>query len=381
MKFSVLFLPSIGRTGEKNTGEAYNRMIDEMREYAVLVEELGFDTMFLTEHHFEIEGYEVNPNALLWAVDLAAHTKRLNFGCLGMQVASWNPVRLAEDIALVDQLTKGRFITGLARGYQARENQVLGTHWKADIATSDAGSGDQRNWRYFEESLDIMRKAWTQETFSHEGEFFQIPPKGTVWEHSATTQGVADGKLTEIGITPRPYTKPHPPLWQVVSFSEPTVRLAARHEETPLLMLQQIEPAKHLFNAYREESAKSGRDVAFGEQTALVRDTYVADTVEEARGDFQSYAGDLWLNWLAPFGFINAMAKPGEQSVPHTMDTVMDRLSIVGDPAYVSGRIQEFKDELNLPHYVVFAYNMMPPDKIKRSLTMFAEQVMPKFKD
>jgi alkanesulfonate monooxygenase SsuD/methylene tetrahydromethanopterin reductase-like flavin-dependent oxidoreductase (luciferase family) len=381
MKFGVLFLPSIGPTGTPNTGKAYNEMVQDLREYAVRIEELGFDAMFLTEHHFEVEGYEVNPNALLWAVDLAARTERLKFGSLGMQVASWNPVRLAEDIALVDQLTQGRFIAGLARGYQKRENQVLGTSWKADIATSDKSASDQRNWRYFEEALEVMRKAWSNDLFSHDGEFFQYPPKGIEWTHPATTQGVKDGQLTEIGIAPRPYTQPHPPLWQVISFSEATVRLAARNGETPLLMMQQIEPARKMFEAYLDESRKIGREVAYGDHTALVRDTYLADTTEQAREDFAAYAGDIWLNWLAPYGFIEAMKKPDEDSIPYTMDTVMDRLSVVGDPAYVTGRIKEFRDELNLPYYILFAYNSMPKEKVMRSLELFSEQVMPNFQD
>lgn len=378
MKFGVLFLPSIGERGTPNTGKAYNEMIQDMREYAVHIEDLGFDAMFLTEHHFEIEGYEVNPNALLWAVDLAARTKRLKFGSLGMQVATWNPVRLAEDIALVDQLTQGRFIAGLARGYQKRENRVLGYSWQADIASSDKSEADMRNWRYFEEALDVMRKAWTNETFSHDGEFFQFPPKDVDWTHPATTVGVEDGKLTEIGLTPRPYTDPHPPLWQVISGSEATVKLAAKHGETPLLMMQQIEPARRLFDLYKDEAAKAG---SAGAHTALVRDTYLAETTEQARADFAEYAGDLWLNWLAPYGFIEALKKDGEESIPYTMETVMDRLSVVGDPEYVTGRIKEFRDELGLPYYILFAYNTMPKEKIKRSLTLFAEQVMPHFKD
>ncbi|HZZ46140.1 MAG TPA: LLM class flavin-dependent oxidoreductase [Pseudonocardia sp.] len=381
MKFGVLFLPSIGPSGTPNTGKAYNDMVQDLREYAVLIEDLGFDAMFLTEHHFEVEGYEVNPNALLWAVDLAARTKRLKFGSLGMQVASWNPVRLAEDIALVDQLTQGRFIAGLARGYQKRENQVLGSSWKADIATSDKSASDQRNWRYFEEALDVMRKAWSNDLWSHDGEFFQYPPKGIEWTHPATTQGVKDGQLTEIGISPRPFTQPHPPLWQVISFSEATVRLAARNGETPLLMMQQIEPARKMFEAYVDESEKMGRDVAFGDNTALVRDTYLADSTEQAREDFAEYAGDIWLNWLAPYGFIEAMKKKDEDSIPYNMDTVMDRLSVVGDPAYVTGRIKEFRDELNLPYYILFAYNSMPKEKVMHSLKLFSEQVMPNFQD
>ncbi|MEV8195287.1 LLM class flavin-dependent oxidoreductase [Rhodococcus pyridinivorans] len=381
MKFGVLFLPSIGPSGTENTGENYNDMVDDMREYAVLLDELGYDAMFMTEHHFEVEGYEVNPNTLMWAVDLAARTERIKFGSLGMQVASWNPVRLAEDIALADQLTKGRFIAGLARGYQKRENLVLGANWGATIASPDKSEANARNQRYFEEALEIMKKAWTQETFSHDGEFFQIPPAGIEWTHPETTKGVENGQLTEVGLTPRPYTKPYPPLWQVISNSEATVRLAAENGETPLLMMQQVETARELFNVYKEAGAKVGNDLEFGENTALVRDTYLADTTEEAREDFSTYAADTWLKWLAPYGFIEAMKKPGEESIPYNMDTVMDRLSIVGDPAYVTGRIQEFRDELNLPYYILFAYNAMPKDKVMKSLRLFAEQVMPKFKD
>src|SRR5712672_2953152 len=125
MKFMLFVLPTVPATLEdrqrlrpigRNT-ERYQQMLDELRKLAVFADDAGFDVFATTEHHFHSEGYEVSVAPLLLYADLAARTKRLKFAPLSLVVPAWDPIRLAEETAVLDHLTGGRFCVGLARGY------------------------------------------------------------------------------------------------------------------------------------------------------------------------------------------------------------------------------------------------------------------------
>ena len=143
MKFMLFILPTVPGTLEdrkrlrpigRNT-ERYQQMLDEMRKLAVLADDAGFDVFATTEHHFHSEGYETSVAPLMIYADLAARTRRIKFAPLGLVLPAWDPIRAAEELAVLDQLTKGRLYAGFARGYQDRWVNVLGQqypHWCAD---------------------------------------------------------------------------------------------------------------------------------------------------------------------------------------------------------------------------------------------------------
>ena len=109
--------------------------LDTTQQLAELMDRCGYETLWLAEHHFQREGYECIPNIPLLATHLAAHTERLRFGCGFNVLPVWHPIRLAEDYAMADILTKGRVRLGVGRGYHSRELEVLGApHYSADGA-------------------------------------------------------------------------------------------------------------------------------------------------------------------------------------------------------------------------------------------------------
>ena len=134
MKFDLLILPSIPGTLEDRTAlrpigrnvERYQQMLQEMRDIAVLADEVGIDAFSTTEHHFHSEGFEASVAPLVLYADLAARTSRIKFAPLGLVLPGWDPIRCAEELAVLDNLTQGRVIAGFARGYQDRWVNVLG---------------------------------------------------------------------------------------------------------------------------------------------------------------------------------------------------------------------------------------------------------------
>ena len=124
------------------------------------MDRFGYDTLWLAEHHFQHEGYEVLPNILMCAVHMAHVTKNLKIGC-GFNIAPmWHPLRLAEDFATADILTKGRTVFGVGRGYHTREVETFGSPMLDQNA----------NRELFEEQVEIVFKAFNNERFSHQGQ-------------------------------------------------------------------------------------------------------------------------------------------------------------------------------------------------------------------
>src|SRR4029453_17715464 len=131
MKVSLFYLPSIGSRAEMEQGRAglrgelYDRMLDEIGEQTRLADDTGYDSISFTEHHFHIEGFELSNNPVLLDLFVAMQTKRIRVGQLGIVLPADNPIRVAEDIAMLDHMSGGGATTGFARGYQRRGVDVM----------------------------------------------------------------------------------------------------------------------------------------------------------------------------------------------------------------------------------------------------------------
>jgi alkanesulfonate monooxygenase SsuD/methylene tetrahydromethanopterin reductase-like flavin-dependent oxidoreductase (luciferase family) len=134
---------------------------------AGLMDETGWDTLWMAEHHFQPEGYEVLPNLLMTAVHLCHLTTNLKIGCGFNITPMWHPLRLAEDFACADIMTKGRTVFGVGRGYHTREVETFG----APMLDQNA------NRELFEEQVEIIFKAFNNERFSHQGKHYTLPPE------------------------------------------------------------------------------------------------------------------------------------------------------------------------------------------------------------
>ena len=134
--FSVLYvgnidLENVGADGTPADQRRYSNdrlmeSLDTAGQVAGLMDDLGFHTLWMAEHHFQREGYECIPNIILLGTHLAAHTRTLKFGCAFNIVPMWHPLRLAEDYAMADILTDGRIVFGVGRGYHSREVETFG---------------------------------------------------------------------------------------------------------------------------------------------------------------------------------------------------------------------------------------------------------------
>ena len=365
-----------------SAGEATNaaEMLDNLRQQTVLAEELGFEVMWLGEHHFGPYGIGDLPNPILLGADLAARTSRIRIGQMANIAPWWHPIRLAEDLAILDNMTEGRIEVGFGRGIWPYEGPQF--HANADPRK------DAENRELFRETIEVVRKIWSDEYFSHQGENYGFPAEDTVFSHPSHPSHPPDPawqdgeRVTRLRVTPRPYQKPHPPLWMTVS-TDRSVTTAAElglkacyWQPPPLRIRQRME-------LYAETRSKlEGRPFSLGEDQAVMRSTYVASSMEEARRDAEAGIMSSFI-FNDPFRGRQVFTNPGEElndDVRLDWDFLEPRTLLVGSPDHVAEKIQELREVCSLDCLLVeFAHGGIPQRKILRNLENFATRVMPRF--
>jgi alkanesulfonate monooxygenase SsuD/methylene tetrahydromethanopterin reductase-like flavin-dependent oxidoreductase (luciferase family) len=247
------------------------------------MDRLGWDMLWLAEHHFQHEGYEVIPNLLMAAVHLAHVTKRLKIGCGFNITPMWHPLRLAEDFAVADILTKGRTGFGVGRGYHTREVETFG----APMLDQDA------NRELFEEQVEIIFKAFNEESFSHKGKHYTLPPEVPYRGYD----------LKELTLVPRPVNRPVE-CWQpVVSANPRGLDFMVRHGIKGAVGGGAATMSDGPIQAYREAAARAGMDLALGENLTVGIFFYIADSREQAIREITPLYEEH-VKMFAPLGFV-----------------------------------------------------------------------------
>ena len=362
--------------------QPYTQILDEARDIAIYCDKNSWDSIWFTEHHFNHEGMEACPNPLMLGTDIAARTKNIRIGQAANIITFHNPIRLAEDIATLDHLSNGRLEIGIGRGIYGRE--AIHMNVEADL------KDQAKNKRLFEETLTIMKKAWTEKFFSHKGEFYTYPAPDFVWQHdmSPPNEDFVDlktNKLKKISVVPQPYQKPHPPIWQVVD-STGSIEWAAKNRIKTIMWIPTIKTLKKRFDIYKNaRSETEKKDVLLGENITLVRDMFVADTMEDAK----KLAGEHIINymkWVCHFRGLGNHMDPGEE-LPKTKgkldllnyEFLHKRNLLFGTPDYVVEKIKELKSELNLQNLLVWSnFSGVKHEDAMRSIKLFNDEVMPK---
>ena len=346
MKFGNFLFPDSRDPARDGT------VIDETLREAMLSDELGIDVVWLGEHHFD--GICAYADPIAFAGALAIALKRASLGFAVLQTSLHHPIRIAEQISVLDNLTKGRLIVGLGRGssYNIYDYQGFGI---------DHHEAQPR----LEEAEEIMLRAWTEEAFRHDGHFWQL-----------------DVPI----LRPRPYTKPHPPLIRGSSGDASLVELAGQGK--PFLMnVQSSETTERRVALYKQMMREAGYGddaVARNLEASWVwRNIFVAatdaeaerialpafDTMTKARAEMRNRIfRDTGLRIEVP-----ASDLPGARA--GRGDGV-----IYGSPARVAEDIAAL-DRLGLGGIIaVFRMGLMPHEVATQSLTMFMRDIAPQFR-
>jgi alkanesulfonate monooxygenase SsuD/methylene tetrahydromethanopterin reductase-like flavin-dependent oxidoreductase (luciferase family) len=334
--FHLIGAPEM-QPGEQRVGET----IDQI----VLADQLGLHKAWVAEHHFSNYGYATNP--LLIIAKAAGLTRQIRFGQAIIVTPFWHPLRLAEDITLTNILTGGRLDIGIGRGYQKMETDAFELKLEESRAL-------------FLEQLEIMKKAWTEDDFTHQGQFFTI--------------------LRPITMLPKPLQKPHPRIW-IACQSEQTIDWAADQGYSPIF--SGSSGGTQIFG-WRERFVQRWRAAGHAltdPPVAVQRFVYVCDDEAEARAALR------WPRWQRRLAshLRNASerivaGRNEEYPAPNepSEDELWDRV-VYGPPERCIAQIRR-DVEMGFSDFIGwFDVGGLPAEKVERSMRRFATEVMPAF--
>lgn len=330
---------------KRNWADIYAEHIAQA-EYA---EALGYDTVWTTEHHFAEDGW--SPSLLPILSAIGARTRTIRIGTFIIVLPFHHPVRVAEDAATVDIISNGRLDLGLGQGYWVSEFDSFGI------------SRRQRASR-LREGTEIIDRCFREENFSYDGKYFT---------------------LSDIELNPRPIQQPGPPIW-VAAMAENTVRRVAQQ-------------GYHLAGSggadlqwfYDDELTKLGKDPN-DYKISQLRAVYVAETREQAWDDCEQYLHYMMtlydrrykeaddMAWGSAVMSAPQVPPPGE--LRHAKDiSFFNAPLIVGTPADAIAEIERYSAETRVTHLCMWMQMAgMPTEKARRSMALFAKEVMPHFR-
>jgi luciferase family oxidoreductase group 1 len=310
----------------------YERALDRIQ----IMDETGYDTIWLAEHHFT--DYSVCPSVHMMAMHIADRTKNLRIGTAVSLAAFYHPLRLAEEIALLDVLSGGRVNWGAGRGFDPVE-----------FAAFDIPIEESRD--RFHEAVEVVMAAWQNERLNFAGKYWQFD---------------------NVELLPKPLQQPHPPVWMAAGSEAATLWAGRRGYSIMMSPHATFVEIAELWEQYKEELEKNGHSIA-GRDLPIARLIAVAETDAKAAKIARS-----GVEWLAA-SYINQDKATGapENSVmsmerTSALEHYMDSVVIYGCPERVIDQLEQLHEESHLDY-------MMCAPLSHSTFLAFTEKVLPHF--
>lgn len=336
-----------------------HRLYSEYLEEMALAEEMGFDWVGCNEHHSTPYGLMSNPNLIGTA--LAQRTSRVRLAMLGCLVPLLNPLRVAEEYAMLDVMSGGRLIAGFIRGIP---NEYIAY-----------GINPDESWERFEEAYDLILRAWTEpEPFAWEGKYYQF---------------------RAVSVWPRPFQQPHPPVLMSGGSKESAVLAARKRAKIGIVQLVSLEDARENVELYRETAQENGwapapDDVLVGVHAHVARtDAEAQEVLGEAEAyfyrvlmDASSHANQLVLSGTHYYATEEARQFRLNRRRTHQQITIQDRVArntvLCGSPDTVIRQIETIAKSVGCGAMNVnFKIGNISHEQVVRSMKLFAEEVLP----
>lgn len=309
--------------------------VKEAVEQCVVAKKVGFDSIWIEEHH----GNELYlPSPLTALAGLSQHVPGMEVGTAISILPLYHPARFASDGAILDILTGGKFIAGVGAGYREQEFELFGVK-----LSERAGR--------LNESIEIISSLWSGETLNYHGKYF---------------------KINNFRLQPLPIQKPRPPIW-VGGWVEQAIERAAKLGDTwfpgPVGTFSYVKEALEKYKTYLQKYGKEFKGFA------LMRETHVAETDNEA---FENIIEPIKHMYLEDYSkTLHPLLKEKGQQIE---EWAQDRF-IVGSPATVIEQVDKLR-KMGVFHLVLrISLRRMPHDKVLNAIRLFGERVIPYFKN
>jgi probable F420-dependent oxidoreductase len=313
----------------------WQQLYRELLDQAAYAEELGFASIWLSEHHFTDEGYLPSMSAVLGA--LAERTSRVRLGTAVLLAPLHHPLRLAEDLAVIDQLSGGRLEVGLAPGYRPKEFTVLGVPKKERGGRTD-------------ETIEILQRAWQAKPFSYEGRYF---------------------RFDDVVVAPPPAQQPGPPIW----IGGNSTAAAARAARYGVRFMPDSGAGADIYDAYRSQLRAPG-----SARLATNRVLFAAESTDKAweiAGSHLLYQFNKYREWFSDAGDADTHGAELLDSAALSREHYY-----VGTPDDILSSIQQSQQRLGYEELVFWARPPgMPIEMSTASLELIARHVLPGLED
>lgn len=338
LSFAAQTLPGSGQ----QFPDSYREMLECLPE----AEELGYSSAFHISHHGRDDGFCSAPLVALGAA--AAVTSTMRLGTAVLLVPLYHPIKLAEDVAVLDNISNGRVTLGVAPGYVTDEFAMMGVPY------------EERN-RRFEEALDLLQLAWAGEPFEFDGRYYKVP-------------------RSRVG--PSPVQQPHPPLWYGVSGPRMLANAAKRKCAVIASPRHTVEELKPHIARYDEVATEVGFEVR---ERPIMREVFIAESQEEAE---RIAAPGIEYLFQDLYGRRSAMGErelrtdDGEviSDLRQAMFAALRERFIIGDPEHARTEVARLRDELGCTEMLCWTHVPgVRGEDAMRSIRLFAQEVMPEF--
>jgi alkanesulfonate monooxygenase SsuD/methylene tetrahydromethanopterin reductase-like flavin-dependent oxidoreductase (luciferase family) len=310
----------------------YSRALERIE----LMDRAGYDAVWLAEHHFT--SFSVCPSIHMMGTLAAARTKRLRIGTAVSLAAFYHPLRLAEEIALLDVLSGGRVNWGAGRGFDRTEFTAFG------VSPEESASR-------FRETMEIVLRAWTSDRLTFAGRHF---------------------RFDNVEVLPKPLQKPHPPTWAAAS-SGPAIEWAAERGFSILMdphsSHREIARKQRIYAQHLEQNGHSiaGREIPVARLIAVAESRSEAEKVARRGAGWivDAYA-DPRHRPVLPFGV------PEARSEGDPVERYLDGVVLFGTPEVVVEEIAKLRELLPFDDYLLCA------PLSQESFTLFTDEVLPR---
>ncbi|HXG64591.1 MAG TPA: LLM class flavin-dependent oxidoreductase [Blastocatellia bacterium] len=331
MRFGIVL-----NTQDPPRGENIPAVYEEAFREAEAAEEAGFELAVVGEHHHSPDGYL--PSALTFCAALAARTGRMTVASDVMQLPMWHPLHVAEIGSVIDNISRGRLILGVGLGQ--RDRSAFGVPSKGIAAR-------------FEESVEVIRRAWASETFSFQGDHYQFE---------------------NVRVSPRPAQPGGPPIW-VGAISTPGLLRAGRiGDGWPTDNLQSLETIRQWAQVYRDAAQSHGRR----SQVALARSAWVAETRSAVEEKWWPYVKAFHQPYIRMGLFKDIQADESGWD----FERVAPGRLIAGTPDEVIQEIERYRREVACEWLVLLFRHPQGPahQEVLKCIALFGKEVIPHFK-
>ncbi|MEM7541342.1 MAG: LLM class flavin-dependent oxidoreductase [Pseudomonadota bacterium] len=342
MRFGLTF----AHQAPPGSGVAWHEPYDDMLKCLPRAEELGYSSCFQVSHHAQTDG--LCPGPLISMAGAAAVTEKMRIGTGVLLVSLYAPLKLAEDIAVLDNLSNGRFVFGVAPGYVTKEFEAHGIPRKERVGR-------------FEEALDLMTLAWTEDTFSFDGKYFRVP---------------------QTTLTPKPVQKPHPPIWYGVSATKSLQRAARRHAVQIMSPRYGVEELLAHYKPYEDEAKAIGWEIP---ERPIMRAGFIAETQEKAEAIAEPALNYLFTELYGAASASGDRVLRDDQGNPITdasqvsFETFKERY-VIGTPESAIAELKQYEKAVNPTEIVMWMHLPKISGKHAMAATeLFAKEVMPAF--